>query len=162
LKKFGFKQFTNEFIEKLKREIIRLKVLADQEFDWDNVKGAAAYNDALQAKVARQRERQENDPSFDSREERYKTWEDDPGEEARWIWIWWADVRDKFTSFSTALRLVALVQTSSASVERLFSVLKLVVDAIGNNMLEETLETRLFVKYNMVRNGFYLSQAAHA
>ena len=30
LKKFGFKQFTNGFIEKLKREIIRLKVLADQ------------------------------------------------------------------------------------------------------------------------------------
>jgi hypothetical protein len=48
---------------------------------------------------------------------------------------------------------VALVQTSSASVERLFSVLKLVVDAIGNSMLEETLGTRLFVKYKMVRHA---------
>jgi hypothetical protein len=52
---------------------------------------------------------------------------------------------------------VALVQTSSASVERLFSVLKLVVDAIGHFMLEETLVTRLFAQYNMVRYGIYQS-----
>jgi hypothetical protein len=104
---------------------------------------------------------EENDPTFDSREERYKTWEDDPGEEARRIWIWWSDVHDQFASFSTALRLVALVQTSSASVERLFSVLKLLVDAIGNSMLEETLETRLFVKYNMVRHGIYQSLSTY-
>jgi hypothetical protein len=100
---------------------------------------------------------QENDPSFDSREERYKTWKDDPGEQARRIWIWWSHVRDKFNAFSLALRLVALVQTSSASVERLFSVLKLIVESIGHSMLEETLETRLFVKYNMVRHNIYQS-----
>jgi hypothetical protein len=70
-----------------------------------------------------------------------------------------SDCVDKFDAFSTALRLVALVQTSSASVERLFSVLKLVVDAIGKSMLEETLETRLFVQYNMVRHGTYQSPA---
>jgi hypothetical protein len=87
----------------------------------------------------------------------YKTWEDDPGEEARRIWIWWSYIRDKFNAFSHALRLVALVQTSSASVERLFSVLKLIVESIGHSMLEETLETRLFVKYNMVRNNTYQS-----
>jgi hypothetical protein len=52
---------------------------------------------------------------------------------------------------------VALVETSSASVESLFSVLKLAVDAIGQFMLEETLVTRLFVQYNMVRYGVYQS-----
>jgi hypothetical protein len=38
-----------------------------------------------------------------------------------------------------------------------WAILKLVVDAIGKTMLEETLETRLFVKCNMVPHGFYLS-----
>jgi hypothetical protein len=155
LKRLGFQQFTDEFINKLKLEVPRLKDLADLPYDLNNVKGVAAYIDALQANVARQNKLEENDPSFDSREERYKTLEDDPGEEARRIWIWWSDVHDEFASFFTALRLVALVQTSSASVERLFSVLKRFVDAIGNFMLEETLETRLFVKYNMVRHGIY-------
>jgi hypothetical protein len=44
-----------------------------------------------------------------------------------------------------------------ASVERLslLLVLKLVVEAIGQTMLEETVETRLFVQYNMVRRGSY-------
>jgi hypothetical protein len=51
-----------------------------------------------------------------------------------------------------ALRLVALIQTSSASVERLFSAMKLVVDLIGQSMLEETVEAWLFVQYNMARN----------
>jgi hypothetical protein len=121
LKSFGFKQFTDAFISKLKGELHRLKARAEQEYDWNNVRGAAAYNNWLRAKVQKQTALEENDPSFDSREERYKTWEDDPAEEARRIWIWWSECRDEFTSFSTALRLVALVQTSSASVERLFS-----------------------------------------
>jgi hypothetical protein len=100
---------------------------------------------------------QGNDPSLDSNEELYLAWEDDPGEQARRIWFWWYGCRDQFDAFPTALRLVALVETSSASVESLFSVLKLAVDAIGKFMLEETLVTRLFVQYNMVRYGVYQS-----
>lgn len=34
-------------------ELRRLKDLADRGYDWNDAKGAAAYNDALQAKVAR-------------------------------------------------------------------------------------------------------------
>jgi hypothetical protein len=45
-------------------------------------------------------------------------------------------------------------------VERLLSVLKLVVDAIGQSMVEETLEAWLFVQNNMVRNGIYQSPAS--
>ena len=51
------------------------------------------------------------------------------------------------------LRLVGLVQVLSASVERLFSQLKLVVNAVGHSQLEETLEARLFVQENMLPNG---------
>ena len=43
----------------------------------------------------------------------------------------------KFTFWSEALRLVALVQPSSADVERLFSQLKLALDQIGVSGLEE-------------------------
>jgi hypothetical protein len=35
--------------------LLRLKDLADRDYNRNDVKGAAAYNDALQAKVARQR-----------------------------------------------------------------------------------------------------------
>jgi hypothetical protein len=73
LKKFGFKQFADRFIQKLKNEIPRLKDLADRDYNRNDVKGAAAYNDALKAKVARQKALQENDPCFDSREELYRT-----------------------------------------------------------------------------------------
>ena len=44
--------------------------------------------------------------------------------------------------------LVVLVQTSSASVERVFSQVKFIVEAIGERGLEETLETRLMCRIN--------------
>jgi hypothetical protein len=47
-----------------------------------------------------------------------------------------------------ALRLVALVQPSSARMERIFSQLKLTLDAVGSSCLEKTLEARLFVREN--------------
>ena len=46
------------------------------------------------------------------------------------------------------MRLVALVQTSSASVERVFSQVKIIVDTIGEAALESTLETRLKQRVN--------------
>jgi hypothetical protein len=45
-----------------------------QPYDW-NENAAVTLTSA---KLARQNALEENDPSFDSREERYKTWEDDP------------------------------------------------------------------------------------
>jgi hypothetical protein len=47
-----------------------------------------------------------------------------------------------------ALRLVALVQPSSARMERIFSQLKLTLDAVGSSCLEKTVEARLFVREN--------------
>jgi len=44
------------------------------------------------------------------------------------------------------------VQPSSADVERLFSQLKLVIQQIGVMGLEQTIETRVMVRVNKLRN----------
>ena len=67
------------------------------------------------------------------------------------IWEWWrARVVgvSVFKFWPLALRLVALVQPSSAKMERIFSQLKLTLDAMGYKCLEKTVETRLFVREN--------------
>ena len=45
-------------------------------------------------------------------------------------------------------RLVVLTQTSSCFIERVFSKLKLIRDAVGDNMLENITEIRLLVQCN--------------
>jgi hypothetical protein len=152
---FGFWAFTQEFNQALKNELERWKEMADADYNWNGVEGASAYNKKLKKKIARQRSLRKDDPSTDCREERYRTWEDDSGEQAGRIWIWWTERFDRFDAFTKAARLIVLVQTSSASVERLFSRVKLIVDAVGESQLEETLKTRTFVQYNMVRHGIY-------
>ena len=49
---------------------------------------------------------------------------------------------------SPSARLVALVQTSSASVKCVFSQVKFIVNAISVNALEDTIETRLMCLVN--------------
>jgi hypothetical protein len=56
--------------------------------------------------------------------------------------------KEKFPSFSLALRLVALIQVSSCDVERVFSQLKNVVESTGTNMYEDMLEVRMFARCN--------------
>ena len=55
----------------------------------------------------------------------------------------------KLTYFSIAARLVALVPISSASVERVFSQVKYIVETCGENGLQETIETRLMERVNV-------------
>ena len=80
-----------------------------------------------------------------------KKWEDDPTEKARRIWEWWRHrVKPPLPSFifwATAVRLVALVQPSSAAVERLFSELKLILEQVGRG-LTKTIQGRLMARYN--------------
>jgi hypothetical protein len=45
---------------------------------------------------------------------------------------------------TVAVALVVLVQTSSAAVERVFSQLKLIIEACGQSSLADLLELRLF------------------
>ena len=106
---------------------------------WNNVEGAKDYDENLAKKST-------DDPA------RYgdKTWKDDPIESARRIWEWWRAKKDdvRIRHLVVAARLVALVQVSSASVERVFSQVKLICETCGVSPLEETLETRLMERVN--------------
>ena len=55
---------------------------------------------------------------------------------------------DTFPAWKGALRLVVLVQPSSATAERVFSQLKLIVDACGESMLAETVLYRMLRRCN--------------
>jgi hypothetical protein len=79
--------------------------------------------------------------------ERPRDWHDDPGEKGRRIWEWWRsrllDEICPFVYFKEAVRLVVLVQTSSASIERVFSETKWILASVGESILEDNLELRL-------------------
>ena len=53
-----------------------------------------------------------------------------------------------FSAFDRAVRVVALIQPSSASVERVFSQLKLILDEIGEISLHDNIEARLMARVN--------------
>ena len=92
---------------------------------------------------------------------RVRTWHDDPAETSRRIWEWWRLQilgRNKATSAGgsayflqwvpLAVRMVVLVQPSSASVERIFSQLKFILDTVTREPLRDQLEYRLFRRVN--------------
>ena len=64
------------------------------------------------------------------------------------MWEWWRAKAPLFNFFWTAARLVALVPISSAMIERVFSQVKFIVETIGENALEETLQTRVMERVN--------------
>ena len=65
------------------------------------------------------------------------------------MWEWWKTYNHKLNFFSTAACLVVLVKTSSASVERVFSQVKFIVESIGVNALKDTIEMRLMQRINV-------------
>ena len=75
--------------------------------------------------------------------------QDDPVERARRVWEWWTLRWGTFPAWKGALRLVVLVQPSSATAERVFSQLKLIVDACGESMLAETVLYRMLRRCNV-------------
>jgi hypothetical protein len=82
------------------------------------------------------------------REDDAVSWEKSPAEKARRIFEWWKIRVPVFKYWPTALRLIVLVQPSSAFVERAFSQIKLIIQQIGVSGLEETLEARALVHCN--------------
>ena len=82
---------------------------------------------------------------------RVKDWKDGNIKTARRIWEWWrARLRCVcvLKYWPEELRLVALVQPSSAKMERICSQLKLMLDAFSFNCLKKTVEARLFAREN--------------
>jgi hypothetical protein len=54
-----------------------------------------------------------------------------------------------FPAWKHAIRLVVLVQPSSAAVERIFAQLKNIVDVCGESMRPDMLEYRIFQRCNI-------------
>jgi hypothetical protein len=83
------------------------------------------------------------------------SWKEDISERARRIWEFWRmkGDSDKLPSFAKAARLVVLVQVSSASVERVFSQVKLLFDTIKEKGLQDNIEVRLYERLNVYGDG---------
>lgn len=86
-------------------------------------------------------------------------WRDDIGERSRRIYEWWTvamnERSDAIPSFYKAVRLVALSQASSASVERVFSQLKFIRRVVGDQAVRDILELRAFFRCNNGLVGNY-------
>ena len=140
---FGFDELRSAVIQDLIDEIPKYRAAINSTSDsfWSNVEGAAKYDDDL-------RRKKEEDP------DKYAdhTWQSDRIEQARRVWEWWRAKRAKFAYFYTAARLVAIVPISSASVERVFSQVKFIIESVGESVLEETLETRVMERINKYRS----------
>jgi len=140
---FGYDSlFTDAFIDRLKQEIPSLIVEAQKEFDWEAVGNSKQY---LTRSMKRAKRRTLDNDDENNEED----WKKDPGEMASRIWEWWRtrvyEVENpKLQFFAQAIRVVVLTQLSSCAVERVFSQLKLIRDACGDNMMEDMLEIRMF------------------
>ena len=78
-------------------------------------------------------------------------WREDPAEKARRFWLRWREwcyPTQRFAHFATAVRLVVLVQPSSAAIERWFSQLKLIVEETGCAIVSDLLRLRMFMRCN--------------
>jgi hypothetical protein len=131
LSHFNFPELSQRFLVRIKKEIPTYKALMDREFNWSQLPGAEKYD-----KKAKDRGGSED------------TWKADEAEVSRRIWEWWVVHRAKLTYFQDAVRLVALVQASSAGVERVFSLFKYIIETCQDHALADQLQLRLFTKVN--------------
>ena len=106
----------------------RITTSANDAF-WNTLDGSSMYDEKLVSRIAK------------GKIANNVTWKDDPIETARHEWEFWRVHRKNVAIFhiAKAAHLIALVQISSASVERIFSQMKLIWDCCGDSMLEETL-----------------------
>jgi hypothetical protein len=134
----------------LKKELPELIEHARKDFDFGKVPGAVEYD-------ARKIRKKASSAAFSplaaaavdtEDDETQASWKDYPPEKARRIFEWWKTRVGFFTYWPTALRLVVLVQRSSAFVERVFSQVKLIFEQTGLIGLEESIEARVLVRCN--------------
>ena len=141
LKHFGYSQFTDKFIERLKKEIKDAIKCCDEEIDWDLYGNSNQYQTRLKERKIRYQ--LDDDHEMD--------WKRDPGEKASRIWEFWrARFFDstKFNHYKNALRLVVLTQLSSCAVERVFSRLTTIREQCGDRSFEDMTEYRVFMLCN--------------
>ena len=152
LKYFGYEDiFTDAFITNLKNEIPALLADARKDFDWEQVGNCKQYQTRSMNRAKRRNLHLDHEPG--NRTTLEEDWKKDPGERASRIWEWWRKrihetKNPKLKFFARAVRAVVLTQLSSCAVERVFSQLKLIRDACGDNMMEDMLEIRMFERCN--------------
>ena len=61
---------------------------------------------------------------------------------------WWLQHKDELPNWSSAAQMIALVQPSSAAVERVFSMLKAPFGPQQDNSLQDYIESSLILQYN--------------
>ena len=84
-------------------------------------------------------------------------WENDLGDRACRIWIFWKyKIIDdsELIFYKNALWLVFLTQLLSCAVEQVFYQIDLIVDAVGQNMTEEITELVMFLMCNGYLNVY--------
>jgi hypothetical protein len=64
------------------------------------------------------------------------------------VWKWWQDHQRALPHWSAAAKRMALIQPSSASVERVFSILENVTSGSQSRLLEDALEATILLRYN--------------
>ena len=154
---------------------VHARLLRAQDFDWDSIQGSSNYRDRVLRRARREQQRnllrvhQKKSGSGEDEvvpveevegvetphlpEDDFRMvddWKKDPGERARCIWIFWTQLfpHPELTCFAKALRLVVLKQTSSATIERIFSQLTYIQRICGLATTSETLRLRLLIRCN--------------
>jgi hypothetical protein len=146
----GFHKFTDKFLKKLKLTLPQVIASSKKEFDWSAVDGAKKYDLELIRKEKVENKAREQPLPTPTRDSVKDKWRGDHIEKARRLWEWWRPRVAHFPTWAIALRLVGLVQASSAFVERVFSQMKLIIETIGVSALEATLEARLMLRVNKI------------
>ena len=94
----------------------------------------------------------EDDSNVGSEADAGNDWKQDVGERSRRIYEWWKALMNArngdIPAFQEAVRLVAITQVSSASVERVFSQLTFIRRAVGDNTLRDLIELRAYIRCN--------------
>ena len=154
----GAKEYDDRLARKLKAKASKAKAAAGGgDGDGGSSSLAAASSSSSVADNGGDDEENEEDEEAEElagkakksfREDDAVSWETSPAEKARRIFEWWKIRVSVFKYWPTALRLVVLVQPSSAFVERAFSQIKLIIEQVGESGLEETLEARALVRCN--------------
>ena len=120
---YNYHYFSPEFIRRPKNEFSKLVSASHLDHDFDKIINPNQFQNRIQKRIKRKK----LDPNV------LLTWYNNDSGYAYNIWEGWRGRRYDFTCWDVEFRLVVLSQTSSYSIERIFSRLKLVEDAIEEN-----------------------------
>ena len=134
IKVFGYNCFTHKFIDTLKMELLNIVEETNFDHDLDKIVLSMEYKFRMEKRV--RRKRLDEDTVLD--------WKLNTGDYSCHIWEWLRPCIAKIHYLGLAPRLVVLYQLLCCSIERVFSLLKLIQEIYGGGMLEDHLKMCLF------------------